>query len=301
MRFAVYGAGAVGCYFGAMLARADHDVVLIGRSRHVAAISRRGLRFQAATFDDIVHVQASTDVAAAASADVVLVCTKSTGTTEAAKALSQVLSSDARVVSLQNGIENASRLRQQLSQPVIAAAVYVAAEMADDGHVLHHGRGDLVFEDCPGARPLAETLRGAGIPVEISMNVQQALWQKLTLNCAYNAISAIMMQSLDLMPERDVLRDTMCDVVAECFAVAAAESVIVGADAEDFVQYIERTIPPGQLSSTAQDLGRGKTSEIEYLNGTILRRGTQYGIPTPANRMLYTLVKMLEAKAAAGN
>lgn len=298
MRFAVYGAGAVGCYFGGMLARAGHDVVLIGRSRHAAAISRRGLRFQAATFDEIVHAQASTDIAAAALADVVFVCTKSTGTAEAAKALSQVLSCDARVVSLQNGIENASRLRQQLSQPVIAAAVYVAAEMADDGHVLHHGRGDLVLEDCPGARSLVATLRQADIPVELSLDVQRALWQKLTLNCAYNAISAITMRSLDLMPERDALRDTMRDVVAECFAVAAAENVIVADDVEGFVQHIEHTIPSGQLSSTAQDLGRGKTSEIEYLNGTILRRGTEYGIPTPANRMLYTLVKMLEAKAA---
>ena len=298
MRFAVFGAGAVGCYFGAILGRAGYDVVLIGRARHVSAISRQGLRFQTQESEELVRLKASTDISAAACADVVFVCTKSTGTLEAATHLREVLSPHSIVVSLQNGIENAPLLRRQLKQPVIAAAVYVAAEMAGDGHLLHHGRGDLVIDDSLEAKRLAALLREAGIPVQLSPNVKVALWRKLTLNCAYNAISAILMQALDAMPMRDILRRTMSDVVGECFAVAATEGVTFTENVSEFVREIERTIPPGQLSSTAQDLGRGKASEIDYLNGTVVRLATERGLSAPANRTLYTLVKMLEAKAA---
>ncbi|MDP9651057.1 ketopantoate reductase family protein [Paraburkholderia caledonica] len=298
MRFAVFGAGAVGCYFGAMLARAGYEVVLIGRARHVFAISQRGLRFQTPESDELVSMKATTDVSAVACADVVFVCTKSTGTLEAATHLREVLPSHSIVVSLQNGIENAPLLRERLKQPVIAAAVYVAAEMAGDGHLLHHGRGDLVIDDSPEARRLAAVLHEAAIPVQISPDVNVALWRKLTLNCAYNAISAILMQALEAMPLRDILRRTMSDIVEECFAVAATEGVTFKENVSEFVGEIERTIPPGQLSSTAQDLGRGKASEIDYLNGTVVRLATERGIPVPANRTLYTLVKMLEANAA---
>ncbi len=270
MRFAVFGAGAVGCYFGAMLARAGYEVVLIGRARHVFAISQRGLRFQTHELDELVSLKATTDVSAVACADVVFVCTKSTGTLEAATHLREVLPSHSIVVSLQNGIENAPLLRERLKQPVIAAAVYVAAEMAGDGHLLHHGRGDLVIDDSPEARRLAAGLHEAAIPVQISPDVNVALWRKLTLNCAYNAISAILMQALEAMPLRDILRRTMSDIVEECFAVAATEGVTFKENVSEFVGEIERTIPPGQLSSTAQDLGRGKASEIDYLNGTVV-------------------------------
>lgn len=298
MRFAVYGAGAVGCYFGAMLARAGYDVVLIGRARHVSAISQRGLRFQTHTSDETVLVRATTDASAAMSADAVFVCTKSAGTAEAARTLRRILPPRSLVVSLQNGIDNAHLLRTQLEQPVIAAAVYVAAEMAGDGHLLHHGRGDLVIEDSAEAGSIAKALRHAGIPVLQSSDVTVALWRKLTLNCAYNAISAIVMQPLGAMLRRDLLRYTMKDVVAECFAIAAAEGVTFEEDVADFVEQIERTIPAGQLSSTAQDLAKGKASEIDYLNGTIMRLGIERGIPTPVNRTLYTLVKMAEAQRA---
>ncbi|WP_260433695.1 ketopantoate reductase family protein [Burkholderia sp. Bp8998] len=101
------------------------------------------------------------------------------------------------------------------------------------------------------------------------------------------------------MPHRDALRETMCAIVAECVAVAAAEGVHVDDDPADIVAQIEATIPPGQYSSTAQDLARGKPCEIDYLNGAVVRRGRAARIGTPVNQTLYLLVKMLGAKAAA--
>lgn len=298
MQFAVYGAGAVGCYYGGMLAQAGHDVVLIGRENHVAAMSERGLRFQSGDRDIAVPVRASTAIESVRTADYVLVCVKSTDTIDAALALRDHLSPSCVVVSLQNGVDNAQTLRGHLDQPVISTAVYVASEMAGPGHLLHHGRGDLVIEATAHSEQLADVLRHARIPTRVSPDVRTALWEKLLLNCAYNAASAIVQLPLGDMSHRDALRDTMRDVVGECLAVASAEGVELDHDAHSFVELIERTIPAGQYSSTAQDLARGRPSEIDFLNGAIVRRGTALGIPTPANRTLHTLVKMLEAKAA---
>ncbi|KAB0634206.1 ketopantoate reductase family protein [Burkholderia latens] len=299
MRFAVLGAGAVGCYFGGMLALHGHDVVFIGRPLHVDAIRDHGLRVQTRTFDRWVPADASTDIHVASSADVVLVCVKSGDTAQAARALSRVLAPEAIVVSLQNGVDNAARLRAALDRPVIGAAVYVASEMAGPGHLLHHGRGDLAIEASPSSERLAQALRAADIPTRIADDLRTVLWHKLILNCAYNAISAIVHLPLGEMPHRDALRTTMCAIVAECIAVAAAEGVHFADEPAAIVEQIEATIPPGQYSSTAQDLARGKPGEIDHLNGAIVRRGLAAGIDTPVNRTLHLLVKMLEAKTAA--
>jgi 2-dehydropantoate 2-reductase len=297
MRFAVLGAGAVGCYFGGMLARGGHEVMLIGRSTHVDAIRAQGLRFQSRAFDVRLPVQASTAIEATTSADTVLVCVKSPDTQDAARALRRSIAPHAMVVSLQNGVDNAATLRAELAQPVISAAVYVASEMAGPGHLLHHGRGDLEIEDTPSSEALARTLLDAAIPTRIARDVRATLWHKLVLNCAYNAVSAIVQLPLDAMPQRDALRETMRDVVTECLAVAAAEGVHFDDTPAQIVERIEATIPAGQYSSTAQDLARRKPSEIDYLNGAIVRRSLNAGIATPANRTLHTLVKMLEARA----
>ena len=127
---AVMGAGAVGCYFGGMLARAGHDVVLIGRPEHVQAIQASGLRLQTLGFDEQVRVRASAEVSDVRGASLVLFCVKSMDTVSAAQSLRPYLGADALVLSLQNGIDNADRLRQLLPQAVRAAVVYVAAEMA---------------------------------------------------------------------------------------------------------------------------------------------------------------------------
>ncbi|UXU85656.1 ketopantoate reductase family protein [Burkholderia sp. S-53] len=299
MRFAVLGAGAVGCYFGGMLALHGHDVVFVGRQLHVDAIRDNGLRLQTRAFDKRVPANASTDIDAAKSANVVLVCVKSGDTAEAARKLSRVLAPDATVVSLQNGVDNAALLRAEISQPVICAAVYVASEMARPGHLLHHGRGDLAIEAAPPSELLARVLRAAGIPTRIADDVRATLWQKFILNCAYNAVSAIVQLPLGEMPHRAALSETMRAVVAECIAVAAAEGVHFADSPARIVEQIEATIPPGQYSSTAQDLARGKRSEIDYLNGAVIRRGLASSIGTPVNQTLCLLVKMLEAKAAA--
>ena len=297
LKFAVMGAGAVGCYYGGMLARAGHHVVLIARPQHVAAINSDGLRLQTQTFDEQVRLNASLEPSAVQGADVVLFSVKSSDTESAGHLIKPFLRSDALVMCLQNGVDNADRLRAVLpAHTVSAAVVYVATEMAGPGHVKHNGRGDLVVEpSASGAAALA--LVAAGVPTEVSNNVRGALWAKLILNCAYNAVSAITQLPYGKTVAGVGVQDLMRDVVAECLAVAQAEGVQVAGDVHGAVAKLAGSMP-NQSSSTAQDLARGKPTEIDYLNGLIVQRGEALGIATPANRVLWALVKLLESKNA---
>ncbi|MEO8117825.1 MAG: 2-dehydropantoate 2-reductase, partial [Rhodoferax sp.] len=232
LKVAVMGAGAVGCYYGGMLARAGHEVVLIARPEHVEAIARDGLHLQTTTFDEHVRLAASSEPSAVQGAQLVLFCVKSTDTESAGALLRPQLAPDALVLCLQNGVDNADRLRTVLTRTAVAAAVvYVAVEMAGPGHVKHHGRGELVIEPAAfrsvSSEAVAQVLIAAGVPTEISSNVRGALWAKLILNCAYNAVSAITQLPYGKTVQGAGIQDVMRDVVAECLAVAQAEGVQV--------------------------------------------------------------------------
>ena len=297
MKIAVMGAGAVGCYYGGMLARAGHAVTLIGRARHVDAIRLEGLFMETASFQAHVAVDASTDASAVRGARLVLICVKSTETESAATQMAEALEPDALVLSLQNGVDNAQRLRALLRQEVVPAVVYVATEMAGPGHVKHHGRGELVIGLRASTEPdLVALFAQAEVPAQISDNVVGALWSKLILNCAYNALSAIAMVPYGRLVEGEGVPAVMQDIVRECVAVAHAEGVTLQGDIWLDVQSLAPTMP-AQMSSTAQDLMRGKHSEIDHLNGHVIRRGAALGVATPVNRALHALVKLMEARA----
>lgn len=288
------GAGAVGCFYGGMLARAGHRVTLIGRPPHVQTIQANGLRMQTLTFDEAVPLAASTEASAVAGADLVLFAVKSPDTEAAGAQMRPHLAPGALVLCLQNGVNNAERLRAVLPGVEVAAAVvYVATEMAGPGHLRHHGRGELVIEPAARSADVAEALVVAGVPTEVSDNVRGALWAKLILNCAYNALSAVGRIAYGDLVQRPGVLDVMREVVAECRAVAAADGVTLPGDVDTAVRRIAETMP-GQYSSTAQDLMRGKPSEIDHLNGYVVRRGEALGVPTPANRVLWAVVKLVE-------
>src|SRR5262245_25026372 len=142
-RVAVVGAGAVGGYFGGMLARAGADVTLIGRPVHVEVWNRDGLFVDSVNFQERIRVAASTDLAASADADLVLFSVKSLDTVETARQLARFVRNDASIVSLQNGVDNVDRIRTAALDP-IAAVVYVASSMPAPGAIKHSGRGDLL-------------------------------------------------------------------------------------------------------------------------------------------------------------
>lgn len=291
MKTAVMGAGAVGCYFGARLHQAGHEVVLIGREALVDAVRTHGLRLQTRETDEYLHLAADSRPEAVRNAKLVLLCVKSGDTESTGQAMKPFLAPDATVLCLQNGVDNAQRLSAVLGREAIPAVVYVATEMAGPGHVLHHGSGKLLIGPGAGSEDAAAVLVGADVPTTVTPDVHDALWAKLTVNCAYNALSALSQLPYGALLERPGFRESMRDVVAECQAVATQAGIRLPATILEDVLAIARSMP-GQRSSTAQDVARGRRSEIDFINGHVVREGERLGIATPVNRLLHALVKV---------
>lgn len=307
---AVVGAGAVGSFFGAMLARAGHRVTLVGRAAHVEAIGRDGLQLQMAGGTEAIHLPATTALDAVREADLVLLCVKSTDTEPLARDLAPLLAPGALVLSLQNGVENAAALARHLTQTIVPAVVYVATSMPAPGTVAHHGRGDLVIgafgaaaaqDEAVSARlqQLVNLFASARVPVRISPDVMAELWSKLMVNCAYNAVSGLAQAPYAALAALPAVLELQQAVVHEVVALARAEGVALPLDASLEAMVRIAAAMPAQLSSTAQDMARRRPSEIDHLNGFVARRGRELGVHTPVNQALWALVKLVESGWAA--
>lgn len=304
-RVAVLGAGAVGSYFGGMLARAGARVTLIARPAHVEAIRRGGLFLDTVTFQERVKVVASTEVSAAREAEFVLFCVKTIDNEEAARSLAPHLAPGAIVVSLQNGVDNVTRIRAASRINALPAVVYIAAALPGPGHMKHSGRGEIIIGELPGAThamasqpPRADRVAGlftaAGIPCRVSGNIEIDLWTKMLMNCAGNAVTAIAQASFAHAARNLQTREVMRQVIEETVRVGRAS----GVDLPE-TGWVEKGIKNAEglgdaTSSTAQDIARGKRTEIDSLNGYIVRRGKELGVPVPVNETLYALVKLVE-------
>lgn len=299
-KVAVIGAGAVGGYFGGMLARAGAPVTMIGRQAFAGAVKNSGLQLDTVQFRETVYPEASTEIAAAAGAEVILLCVKTTDTASTAKILAPHISPGAIVVSLQNGVNNAEEIRAAAGIDALPAVVYVAAAMSPPGHVKHLGRGDLVVGP-RNARTgrIADLFQQAKVPCRISENIEGELWTKLIWNCALNAISALGNVTYGEIFASSDARRIIGTLVEEVLAVARAKGIhppglgnpkaaLAGA-----LKIAEQM--SGTRSSTAQDMARGKRTEIDSLNGYVARLGEQLGVATPVNHALYTLVKLQES------
>jgi 2-dehydropantoate 2-reductase len=309
VRVAVLGAGAVGSYFGGMLARAGVQVTLIGRPAHVEAIRGGGLFLDSVSFQERVAMGASAEVSAARDADVILFCVKTLDTEEAARSLAPHISAGAIVVSLQNGVDNVARIRAASGIDALPAVVYVAAALPEPGHVKHLGRGELVVGELKDTRSasalpsdradrVAALFTTAKVPCRISPDISVDLWTKFIMNCAGNAVTAITQTSYASAARNLQTREVMSEVIAETVAVARASGVAL--PEVDFISIGLKFIESigDATSSTAQDLARGKRTEIDSLNGFVVRRGKELGIAAPASFTLFALVKLLEDRAA---
>jgi 2-dehydropantoate 2-reductase len=300
-RIAVVGAGAVGGYFGGMLARAGAPVVMIGRPAFVEGVKKNGLLLDTLHFKESVRVEAAAELGAAQGAEVVLFCVKTTDTQATARALAPLLTSNAIVVSMQNGVDNAEQIRAASGLNALGAVVYVAASVPAPGQVKHVGRGDLVVGPRnPRTERVAALFERAGVPCRISENIEGELWTKLIWNCALNAVSALGRAKYGQIAASDDARKVVETLVYEVLDVARAAHVqppgLEDPKAALAGAFKIATQMAEALSSTGQDMLRGKRTEIDSLNGYISRRGAQLGVPTPVNHALYALVKLAEGR-----
>ena len=293
MQVAVIGAGAVGCYYGGLLLRAGHDVTFIGRQPHVDAINAHGLLLDTRTSKDTCPPRPRPTQPPSPRpiwcwfASSRPIPNRPAGRSPDACGRKHPFSA-CRTASTMRSVS-----RAVTGHAVIPVVVYVGSEMAGPGHVRHHGGGDLAIGASAASEALAQTLEAAGVHTTIADDIEVTLWSKLVINCAFNALSAVADISYGPMLEVEGTRDVVTRAVQEAIAVARACGVSMPEDLLEHILNIPANMP-NQKSSTAQDLARGKPSEIDFLNGYVVRKGAELGIPTPTNHALQVMVKLAE-------
>jgi 2-dehydropantoate 2-reductase len=301
-RIAVVGAGAVGGYFGGMFAHAGAPVVFIGRRQFADAVNSTGLVLDKSDGQERIRVSATIEMSAIRDCSLILFSVKANDTAETAKQIAPFLQPDATVVCLQNGVDNADRVRAATNALTVPAVVYVAVSVPEFGRVKHLARGDLIIgPPSEKTTEIANVFERAGIPCRISENIEGELWVKLLRNCALNAISALGHASYGQIAENANAKQLMQNVVDEVLAVARAARVVMPGvnDRESGMAAAMElaTQMADAFSSTAQDLNRARPTEIDALNGYVARRAAELGVPVPVNHALFTLVKLAEQNA----
>src|SRR5256714_9164890 len=276
-RIAVVGAGAVGGYFGGMFARAGAPIVFIGRRHFADAVNSNGLILDKSAGQERITAKATVEMSAVSDCSLILLCVKANDTSAAAKQMAPFLQSDATIVCLQNGVDNADQVYGATNLVAVPDAVYVAVSVPGPGRVKHLARGDLIIGP-PSEKTthLADLFGRAGIPCRVSDNIEGELWLKLLRNCTLNAISALGHSRYGEIVQSDDAKKLMEQIVDEVLAVARAADVLLpGVDnrKSGMAAAMElATQMADAFSSTAQDFNRGRPTEIDALNGYNSRR-----------------------------
>jgi 2-dehydropantoate 2-reductase len=298
MRIAVVGAGGVGGYFGAKLARAGETVVMLARGPHLAAIRRDGLRVRSALEGDVVaKVDAVESFAGQPPVDMALFCVKAFDTRAAAEMLRPVLGPSTGVVSLQNGVDNEQMLDEVLGRGrALGGAAYVFAVIDAPGVIAHKFAGRIVFGEMDGrtserATRLRDALARAAVPVEISTDVRRVLWEKYLLISAQAGMTALTRCPAGVLRETPESWRMYRLILEELAAVARAEGVALAGDVVDAVMKQAGALAPDAYSSLHHDLTQGKRLELEALHGHAVRLGERHGVPTPMVFAVYAALK----------
>ena len=306
MRVLVVGAGAVGGYFGALLARGGHEVAFVARGANLAALRADGLRvdLQGQETWHLAAPVAVEDPAAAPAPELVLVCVKSYDTRAVAAALRPAIRPDTIVLSLQNGIENEDVLASVLGlPPLLLALTQIGVALTAPGVVQFSGRGNILFGEADGRRTArAEralaALSQAGIPVEIRSDIQVALWEKLAWNAGFNAVTTITRTTVAEALAVPATRDLVVTAMEEVDAVATALGIPVRRRRTERVLADSTNALPDFQTSMLQDLLRGRRLEYDAITGAVVRAAERAGVAVPVNRALLALLARLDPLAS---
>lgn len=302
MRFCVIGAGSMGSLYGGLLARAGFDVTLLDVwAEHVDAIRREGLRLDGITGDVVVRIRATVRAAEVPPADVALVLTDANATVEAAAAARALLRPKGFAVTLQNGIGNVEALAEALGRARVAGGLsYHSAAVRGPGQVSHTHAGPTWLGELDGAQTLrlerlATALRTAGFVPTIVEDIQGLIWAKFVHNCAINAICAVTGLRVGEISSHPGADELQTRIIEEALAVVRAQGVVLPEpdpmrSIKDFCR--AKFNKPSML----QHVEQGKRTEIDALNGAIVRAGRQLGVPTPYNEALVWLTRAVEQR-----
>ncbi|MDB5850059.1 MAG: 2-dehydropantoate 2-reductase [Rhodoferax sp.] len=305
MKICVLGAGALGCAIGGVLTEDGHEVWLVNRGRaHVDAMLQHGLVMREGGVDRTVKVHAATDTQAIGVVDLVIVLVKSFHTREVITSAKAIVGPDTTVLSLQNGLGHEDILAEVVGrQHVLAGKTYTGGVMLAPGHILSGTRGkETIIGELDGSlsgrvQRIAAAFNHAGLATQVSDNILGTMWDKLLVNVATGALGAA--TGLTYGDLYDVPEIEACAVaaVAEAMAVATAAGVTLGTT-EPRQAWVQASagLPPEFKVSMLQSLEKGSVTEVDYVNGAVVRWGAKYGVPTPTNLALIACVKGVERR-----
>jgi 2-dehydropantoate 2-reductase len=298
MRVLVAGAGGVGGFFGARLARAGVPVTVLARGAHLEAMRRAGLRVRSAADGEwVVKVDAVADVAGRPPADAVLFCVKSFDTETAAAAIRPAVGPDTAVVSLQNGVDNEDTLARVLGPGhAVGGVAYVFAGIESPGVIVHRllGRvvvGELDGRPSPRLERLREAFTAAGVPAEVVPDIRRVLWQKYLMISAQAGLTALTRAPIGVIRAVPETWRMYRAIVEELAALAQASGVRLPADIVESVLKVAEGLAPEALSSLHDDLVQGRRLELEALHGHAARLGERLGVATPMVSAVYAALK----------
>jgi len=291
MQIVVLGAGAIGSLYGAKLA-SDNDVTLVGRPAHVRAIEANGLRIEGVETEKI-RIRASTEVKQLQPDALILLTTKVPATAAALEPIAPLVRADTTIIALQNGLNSDRIARAALGERgvVLRGISQFGAIFERPGMIRYMVKGYTMLENHERSPRIAEVLNAAGLNCRIANDIRTEVWRKLVFNCVVNPVTTIIGSEVGEIvdPRLDRLKQL---IIEECVAVAAAE----GAALEiDFMGEINAAYAGSRnMVSMRQDLLRGRTTEIDYLNGAVAELGARHGLECPVNHALTSIIKGME-------
>jgi 2-dehydropantoate 2-reductase len=305
MRVLVHGTGAVGGYFGALMARGGHEVVFTARGDNLSALRERGLTIRLADDTLVLPVHAVAEPKEAPPADLILVCVKSYDTPAAAAALRPVIRPETVVLSLQNGVENEDVLARGLGlPPLMIALTRIGVAMVAPATIAYSGRGTILFgepdgRESPRARRTAEAFAAAGVPHELRRDILVAAWEKLAWNAGFNAVTTLTRATVADVLAVPGTRELVVAAMEETDAVATAAGIPVRRTRTEAVLRDSVSGLPDFRTSMLQDLLRNRRLEHDAINGAVVRAGARSGVPVPVNRTLGALLARLDPASSA--
>lgn len=307
MKVCVVGAGALGCTIGGTLAEGGNEVYFVDANKaHVDAINASGLIMNKAGEDRVVKITAATDVSGIGVVDLVIVLVKSFHTRKAIEAARNIIGEETVVMSLQNGLGNEEMIGEVVGQDrVISGKTYVGGGITGPGRVIASTDGKLTYigelDGSIGERVkrIAETFSKAGLQTNISDNIVGTIWDKLLINVATGAVTAISGLTYGELYATTELEAVSIAAIAEAMAVAAAKGVRLSiTEPRQAWSMASDGLPPGFKTSMLQSLESGSVTEVDFINGSVVRAGRSSGIATPVNETLVACVKGIERRMA---
>lgn len=303
MRIVIVGPGAIGCLCAAFLSKSSQEIWLMDKNNERAAkINQHGITVEGVSGNWQARVKASADVKEIGSADLIIICVKSYDTKDTIKQARPLIGDNTNILTLQNGIGNIEII-QEVAGPdkvIIGGVTNLGATLIDIGHVRHAGKGETVIGRIDGKIPvemrfIRETFNKVGLEARISRDIKGLLWSKLIINVGINALTAITRLNNGRLVEFEGMRKILREAVTEATRVAKRKRIKLIYD--DPLAKVEAVCEATatNVSSMLQDVLRKKRTEIDFINGVIVRQGQELGIPVPVNSILVDLVKTIEA------